>query len=98
MPQQGRSSTTPEDRISATARGGIRSLVFRVVTAASDFLVVFVTTRGFGVDGRGVYALTSFALAAGGMVLGGPTVVMRSEIGRGRASLGAIFAASLVLS
>ena len=88
----------PENRISATARGGIRSLVFRVVTAASDFLVVLVTTRGFGVDGRGVYALTSFALAAGGMMLGGPTVVIRAEIGRSRASLGAIFAASFVLS
>jgi O-antigen/teichoic acid export membrane protein len=87
-----------EDQLSATARGGVRSLIFRVVTAASDFLVVLVTARGFGVEGRGVYALTSFALSAIGLVLGGPSVVMRAEIGRGRVPVGSVFAASLVIS
>src|SRR5690606_13540790 len=88
----------PADELSAAARGGVRSLVFRVVSAASDFLVVVVTTRGFGAEGRGLYALTAFALTATGMLLGGPSVVMRAEIGRKRASLAGLFAASLSLS
>ena len=88
----------PGGELSAAARGGVRSLVFRVVSAASDFLVVVVTTRGFGAEGRGLYALTAFALTSTGMLLGGPSVVMRAEIGRKRVSLGRLFAASLTLS
>jgi O-antigen/teichoic acid export membrane protein len=87
-----------EDTVSANARGGVRSLIFRVLSAACDFLVVFVTTRGFGAEGRGLYALTSLAVTSTGMLLGGPSVVMRSEIGRKRVPLGRLFAASLVLS
>jgi O-antigen/teichoic acid export membrane protein len=87
----------PEDEVSASARGGVRSLIFRVATAVSDFLVVLVTTRGFGAEGRGLYALTSFSLTAIGMLAGGPSVVMRTEIGRKRATPGRLFAASFVL-
>jgi O-antigen/teichoic acid export membrane protein len=84
--------------LSTTARGGVRSLIFRVVAAGSDFLVVLVTTRGFGAEGRGFYALTSFALTSLGMLLGGPSVVMRAEIGQKRVPLGRLFAASLMLT
>lgn len=86
---------TTED-VSPAARGGLRSLTFRVLAATSDFLVLLVTTRGFGAEGRGLYALTSLALTSAGMVLGGPSVVMRRELGRKRAPLGRLFAASLV--
>ena len=42
---------------SRIARGGLRSLIFRVLAAGSDFLIVVVTARGFGADGRGLTRL-----------------------------------------
>lgn len=84
--------------LSAVARGGIRSLTFRGLTAMSDFLVVVVTARGFGAEGRGIYTLTSTALASVVVLLAGPQMPMRAEIGRKRSALGALQASCVVLS
>ena len=46
---------------SRIARDGSRSLSLRIVEAVVNALVLFVTARGFGADGRGLYALTMLA-------------------------------------
>jgi O-antigen/teichoic acid export membrane protein len=87
-----------DDGLSAVARGGIRSLIFRVLTGLSDFLVVFVTARGFGAEGRGVYTLTSFTITSIVILIGGPQMPMRAEIGRKRASVGSLQAACVAIA
>lgn len=84
--------------LSTSARGGVRSLVFRILTAASDFMVVLVTARGFGAEGRGVYTLTSLAVTSIVILVGGPQLPMRSEVGRNRVPLGTLHTACVVLS
>ena len=84
--------------LSTAARGGLRSLIFRVLTAASDSLVVVVTARGFGPEGRGIYTLTSFAVTSLVLILGGPQMPMRAEVGRKRTPLGVLHATNVALS
>lgn len=84
--------------LSPIARGGVRSFIFRVLTAVTDFLVVLVTARGFGAEGRGLYALASFSVTAVIVVVGGASVIMRAEVGRQRVPLGRLYAACVALS
>src|SRR4051812_204801 len=87
-----------QTELSPIARGGVRSLIFRILTAATDFLVLLVTARGFGAEGRGLYALASFAVTAVIVLVGGASVVMRAEVGRKRVPLGRLYAACVALS
>jgi O-antigen/teichoic acid export membrane protein len=79
-------------------RRGARSLLFRVLTAISDFLVVFVTARGFGAEGRGLYALASVTALIIVTVAGGTATALSAYLARGRASLGQLRSASVALA
>ena len=80
------------------ALGGISNLALRIIQALADTLVVFITARGFGADGRGLYALTSLALAFGGVLFGGVAAPLAAEIAHRRAALGQLHASSLGIS
>ena len=86
------------EALSESARGGVRSLIFRALTAVSDTLVLIVTARGFGAEGRGVYTLASFAVSSLVLIAGGAQFPMRTEIGRKRTSVAALRAASIVMA
>jgi O-antigen/teichoic acid export membrane protein len=79
-------------------RRGARSLVFRILTAASDFLVVFVTARGFGAEGRGLYALASLTALIIVTLAGGTATALSADLARGRASVSQLRSASLALA
>jgi O-antigen/teichoic acid export membrane protein len=83
---------------SRIARGGLRSLIFRVLAAASDFLVVVVTARGFGADGRGLYALAAFSASLALTALGGAAQSLAAEVAHERTSLDRVYAAAAVLA
>jgi O-antigen/teichoic acid export membrane protein len=85
-------------RESSAARGSARSLVFRLLQGATDFLTVLVTARGFGDDGRGIYALASFAAAFSVIPVGAISVPLVAEWAHRRAELGRLYATSLVLA
>jgi O-antigen/teichoic acid export membrane protein len=83
---------------SRIARGGLRSLIFRVLAAGSDFLIVVVTARGFGADGRGLYALAAFSASLALTALGGAAQALAAEVAHDRTSLKRIYAAAAVLA
>ena len=83
---------------SRIARGGLRSLIFRLLAAASDFLIVLVTARGFGADGRGLYALAAFAASLALTPLGGAAQSLAAEVAHDRSSLDRVYAAAAVLA
>jgi O-antigen/teichoic acid export membrane protein len=83
---------------SRIARGSTRSLLFRVLTASSDTLVVIVTARGFGANGRGLYAIASFAGSAIVTTIGGTAIPLAAEIAHGRSSRAVLDAAAIWLS
>lgn len=83
---------------STVARKGARSLTFRVLTAVSDTLVVVVTARAFGAEGRGLYALASFTGSALVATLGGTATALAGEIAHKRASRGRLHAVSVLIS
>jgi hypothetical protein len=69
----------PQGSSPGIARKGARVLVFRIATAASDTLVVVVTARALGADGRGLYALASFTAAAVASMVGGTAMSLSAE-------------------
>jgi O-antigen/teichoic acid export membrane protein len=79
-------------------RGSLRSLIFRVLTAASDFFVVVVTARGLGASGRGLYSLAALTASIAVTFLGGTGTALAAEVAHQRASLGRLHAASLAIS
>ncbi len=79
-------------------RRGARSLLFRILTAASDFLVVFVTARGFGAEGRGLYALAAMTALIIVTLTGGTATALSADLARERASVGQLRAASVALA
>src|SRR4051812_15545515 len=83
---------------SAIGRNSARSLVFRILTAMSDTLVVVVTARAFGAEGRGLYALASFAGSIIITVLGGIGTALAAEVAHRRSEAGELRAAAVVLS
>jgi O-antigen/teichoic acid export membrane protein len=83
---------------SRIARGGLRSLIFRLLAAGSDFLIVVVTARGFGADGRGVYALAAFAASLALTPLGGAAQSLAAEVAHDRSPLDRVYAAAAVLA
>ncbi len=87
-----------ESTATRIARGSTRSLLFRILTAASDTLVVVVTARGFGADGRGLYAIASFAGSAITTTLGGTAVPLAVEVAHQRASRAVLDAAAILVS
>ena len=80
------------------SRGGVRSLVFRVLAAGTDFLVVLVTARAFGATGRGLYALAAFAASLALTALGGAAQALAAEHAHGRTPLSRLYAASATLA
>lgn len=79
-------------------RGSVPNFVFRALTACSDSLVVVITARGFGVDGRGLYAIASLAGSIIVTTLGGTYAAMGGEYVHGRTSLGRLHAAMFVIA
>ncbi len=73
-------------------------LAFRVAQALSDALVVVVTARTLGANGRGIYALASFAQSAVVSTLGGTWTAMSAEYAHKRATVGRLYAASVAVS
>lgn len=94
---------TPEGTTAGTSRRaigrqGARSLVFRLLAAGAGFLTVVVTARGFGVDGRGVYALTTFALSLMLSILGGTSHSLAAELAHRRASANQLYASAIIIA
>ena len=79
-------------------RGGARSLAFRILAAGAGFLTVVVTARGFGVDGRGTYALTTLALSLMLSILGGVSHALASELAHRRASASMLLASAITIA
>jgi len=79
-------------------RAGARSLTFRLATAASDTLVVVVTARALGADGRGLYAIASFAGAVIVAAIGGSATALATEVAHHRASIRSLNAAALLVA
>ncbi len=79
------------------ARKGVRTLVFRIATAASDTLMVVVTARGLGAHGRALYALASFTGAVIVSLIGGTATALAAEYAHGRAEVGRLYAASVTV-
>jgi O-antigen/teichoic acid export membrane protein len=88
----------PQGSSPGIARKGARVLVFRIATAASDTLVVVVTARALGADGRGLYALASFTAAAVASMVGGTAMSLSAEYAHDRADKGRLYAGSLSVS
>ena len=85
-------------RSQSIAGGSARMLVFRVLTAISDFLTLVVTARGFGAAGRGQYALASFSTSVGVTLMGGYAVSLSAEFAHRRAERANLYAATLALT
>jgi len=83
---------------SRIARDGSRSLGLRVAQALINASVVFVTARGFGADGRGLYALTMLAATFMSLPVLGITTPLSAEVAHKRSTLAELYAASLTIS
>lgn len=83
---------------SRIARDGSRSLALRIVAAVVNALVLFVTARGFGADGRGLYALTMLAATFMALPVLGITTPLSAEVAHKRSTLAELYAASLTIS
>lgn len=79
-------------------RASARSLLFRSLAAAASFFTVFVTARGFGAEGRGVYALASVSLSIMLSLLGGASTVLAAELAHRRATMSRLYAAGIVVA
>jgi O-antigen/teichoic acid export membrane protein len=79
-------------------RRALRSLLFRSLAAGASFFTVFVTARGFGADGRGIYALTSVSLSLMLSLLGGASHALAAEFAHARASMSRLYAAALLIA
>jgi O-antigen/teichoic acid export membrane protein len=80
------------------ARRSVGALAFRVMTAVSDTLVVVVTARGFGAEGRGLYAIASLAGSIIITTLGGTSTALAGEWAHRRATLGRLYASAVVIA
>jgi O-antigen/teichoic acid export membrane protein len=89
------SAPSPPSRI---ARDSSRSLSLRVVGAVVNALVLFVTARGFGADGRGLYALTMLAATFMALPVLGITTPLSAEVAHKRSTLAQLYAASITIS
>jgi O-antigen/teichoic acid export membrane protein len=87
-----------EQAPSRIARDGTRSLGLRVAQAMVNALIVFVTARGFGADGRGLYALSMLAATFLSLPVLGITTPLSAEVAHKRSSLAQLYAASLAIS
>lgn len=83
---------------SPVARAGSLNLALRAVKAVVDGLIVFATARGFGADGRGLYALTLLAATFMVIPILGMTTPLSAELAHRRATLPQLQAASVVIS
>lgn len=83
---------------SRIARDGTRSLGLRVAQAMVNALIVFVTARGFGADGRGLYALSMLAATFLSLPVLGITTPLSAEVAHKRSTLAQLYAASLAIS
>jgi O-antigen/teichoic acid export membrane protein len=72
--------------------------MFRILAAGAGFLTVVVTARGFGVDGRGVYALTTLAVTLMLSILGGTSHALAAEFAHRRATSSQLYASSIVIA
>jgi O-antigen/teichoic acid export membrane protein len=80
----------------AVARAGATSLAFRVLQGTADFLVVLVTARWFGAEGRGMYALATLTAGFAILPFAGVSVPMSAQLAHRRASVGQLHATVLV--
>ena len=87
-----------ESAPSRIARDGTRSLGLRIAQALVNALVVFVTARGFGAEGRGLYALTMVAATFLSLPVLGITTPLSAEVAHKRSTLAQLYAASLAIS
>jgi O-antigen/teichoic acid export membrane protein len=83
---------------SGIASGGVRTLLFRILTAGTDFAILLVTARGLGSEGRGMYALASVAASIAVAVVGGTVASLSAEHAHRRSSLGQLHAGALILA
>jgi stage V sporulation protein B len=72
--------------------------MMRVLGIAADALVLVVTARGLGAEGRGTYALIVLGSSLAQVPLLGIATPLASEFARQRATLGQLRAASLVIA
>jgi O-antigen/teichoic acid export membrane protein len=83
---------------SRIARAGTRSLGMRIVEAVVNALVLLVTARGFGADGRGFYALAMLACTFMGLPVLGITNPLAAEYAHRRSTLAQLYSASIAIS
>ena len=95
-------ATVENDAVAQTdrkiGRGSARSFLFRSFAAAASFLTVLVTARGFGAEGRGIYALTSFSLSLMLSLLGGAAHALSAELAHRRARVSRLYAAAFLVA
>jgi O-antigen/teichoic acid export membrane protein len=94
LPDEAETTTDAADVV----RGSVPNFVFRLLSACSDSLVVVITARGFGVEGRGLYAIASLVGSMIVTTLGGTYAAMGGEYVHGRAGLGRLHAAMFVIA
>lgn len=80
------------------ARAGVRSVTVLLIVAFVELLVTFVTARGFGAAGRGLYALASTATTLIVTILGGVSSALANEFVHRRASARAVHAVGLLIA
>lgn len=89
------SPAIPEQSI---ASGGVQSLAFRGVEVVAQLLLVAITARLMEPSGRGLYALTSFAATACGLVLGSVWTANAIELAKQRTTPQELRGASVVIA
>jgi O-antigen/teichoic acid export membrane protein len=82
-------------RRESMARRSALVLFYRLATAGVGFLMVIVTARALGADGRGIFALISTAAMVIITALGGAATSLVAEYAHRRSSLGQIYAATI---
>jgi O-antigen/teichoic acid export membrane protein len=85
-------------RSNSIARASGRSFVFILMTTGCEFLIALVTARGYGAEGRGLYALASTAAMLIVTVLGGVSAALAREIAHRRTTPGGIYAAATLIA
>ena len=86
------------DKSSSVAKGGVQSLVYRVVELGSQGLMIIVTARLLQPEGRGFYALASLTAMLCIIPLGSVWYANAFELSRGRTTAPELLGASLVIS
>ena len=81
---------------SSVARAGLTSLVFRFAQGGADFLVLVVTARELGAQGRGTYALAAMVAGLAILPFAGASVPFSSALAHARAAIPEVHGGILV--